>query len=200
MEMKFFENTKMLAAIVDNIESCERSFQTKGLESLSVSLNKNERDEVIVDIIGSFDVDKILLNIQEDIILYGEDKFLPRGDNKISFILNQMKEIRETFDYLIESFQTSFNSDKEGKLVMDIACSLNASKFKKKGKEVLSSKRKESSTALDYEKISKEVDKASEEILKKTSSSLKELEEEIKKKHSDEDLFKEFFGDKGDLF
>jgi len=194
------ENTKMLGAIVSNIENCERSFQDKGLESLSFSLNKNEKDEVIVDIVGSFDVDKILEKIQEDIILYGEDKFLPRGDNKISFILNQMKEIRETFDYLIESFQTSFNSDKEGKLVMDIACSLNASKFKKKGKEVLSSKRKESSTALDYEKISKEVDKASEEILKKTSSSLKELEEEIKKKHSDEDLFKEFFGDKGDLF
>lgn len=113
----------MLAAIVANIESCERSFQTKGLESLSVSLNKNEKDEVIVDIIGSFDVDKILLNIQEDIILYGEDKFLPHGDNKISFILNQMKEIRKTFDYMIESFQTSFNSDKEGKLVMDITCS-----------------------------------------------------------------------------
>jgi len=52
---------------------------------------------------------------------------------------------------------------------------------------------------LDYEKISKEVDKASEEILKKTSSSLKELEEEIKRKHSDEDLFKKFFGDKVDL-
>lgn len=194
------ENTKMLGAIVSNIENCERSFQDKGLESLSFSLNKNEKNEVIVDIVGSFDVDKILEKIQEDIILYGEDKFLPRGDNKISFILNQMKEIRKTFDYMIESFQVSFNSDKEGKLVMDIACSLNASKFKKKGKEVLSSKRKESSTALDYEKISKEVDKASEEILKKTSSSLKELKEEIKKKHSDEDLFKEFFGDKGDLF
>lgn len=46
MSIKFLENTKMLAAIVANIESCERSFQTKGLESLSVSLNKNERGEV----------------------------------------------------------------------------------------------------------------------------------------------------------
>lgn len=198
MSIKFLENTKMLAAIVANIESCERSFQTKGLESSSFSLNKNEKDEVIVDIIGSFDVDKILLNIQEDIILYGEDKFLPRGNNKISFILNQMKEIRKTFDYMIESFQTSFNSDKEGKLVMDIACSINASKFRKKGNEVLSSKRKEVAD-LDYEKISREVDKTSEEILKKTSCSLKELEEEIKRKHSDEDLFKKFFGDKVDL-
>lgn len=190
----------MLAAIVANIESCERSFQTKGLESLSVSLNKNGKDEVIVDIVSSFDVDKVLLNIQEDINLYGEDKFLPHGDNKISFILNQMKEIRETFNYMIESFQVNFNFDKEGKLIMDIACSINASKLKKKGNEVLSSKRKEVVTDLDYEKISREVDEASEEILKKTSSSLKELEEEIKKKHSDEDLFKEFFGDKGDLF
>lgn len=194
------ENARVLSAVVGNIESCERSFQDKGLESLSCSLNKNEKDEIIVDIVGSFDIDKVLLNIQKDITLYGGDKFLPRGEDKFSFIFEQMKEIRKTFDYMIESFQVSFNSDKEGKLVMDIACSLNASKFKKKGKEVLSSKRKESSTALDYEKISKEVDKASEEILKKTSSSLKELEEEIKKKHSDEDLFKKFFGDKGDLF
>lgn len=192
------ENTKMLGAIVSNIENCERSFQDKGLESLSFSLNKNEKDEVIVDIVGSFDVDKILEKIQEDIILYGEDKFLPRGDNKISFILNQMKEIRKTFDYMIESFQASFNSDKEGKLIMDIVCSINASKFRKKGNEVLSFKRKKL-TSLDYEKISKEVDKASEEILKKTSCSLKELEEEIKRKHSDEDLFKTFFGDNGDL-
>lgn len=199
MSIKFLENAKMLAAIVANIESCERSFQTKGLESLSVSLNKNGKDEVIVDIVSSFDVDKVLLNIQEDINLYGEDKFLPHGDNKISFILNQMKEIRETFNYMIESFQVSFNSDKEGKLIMDIACSLNASKFRKKGNEVLSSKRKEVVTDLDYEKISREVDEASEEILKKTSCSLKELEEEIKRKHSDEDLFKKFFGDKVDL-
>lgn len=162
-------------------------------------MNKNDKDEVIVDIVGSFDVDKVLEKIQEDIILYGEDKFLPRGDNKFSFILNQMKEIRKTFDYLIESFQTSFNSDKDGKLVMDIACSLNASKFRKKGNKVLSSKRKEAAD-LDYEKISREADKASEEILKKTSSSLKELEEEIKRKHSDDDFFKKFFGeDKGDL-
>lgn len=195
----FLENQKMLGAIVSNIENCERSFQDKGLESLSLSLNKNDKDEVIVDIVGSFDVDKVLEKIQEDIILYGEDKFLPRGDNKFSFILNQIKEIRKTFDYLIESFQTSFNSDKDGKLVMDIACSLNASKFRKKGNKVLSSKRKEVVTDLDYEKISREVDKASEEILKKTSCSLKELEEEIKRKHSDEDLFKKFFGDKVDL-
>lgn len=81
---------------------------------------------------------------------------------------------------------------------MDIVCSLNSSKFRKKGNEVLSFKRKKL-TSLDYEKISKEVDKASEEILKKTSCSLKELEEEIKRKHSDEDLFNEIFGDKGDL-
>lgn len=82
---------------------------------------------------------------------------------------------------------------------MDIACSLNASKFRKKGNKVLSSKRKEAAD-LDYEKISREADKASEEILKKTSSSLKELEEEIKRKHSDDDFFKKFFGeDKGDL-
>lgn len=54
------ENTKMLGAIVSNIENCERSFQDKGLESLSVSLNKNETNEVIVDIVGSFDVDKVL--------------------------------------------------------------------------------------------------------------------------------------------
>lgn len=195
----FLENQKMLGAIVSNIENCERSFQDKGLESLSLSLNKNDKDEVIVDIVGSFDVDKVLEKIQEDIILYGEDKFLPRGDNKFSFILNQMKEIRKTFDYLIESFQTSFNSDKDGKLVMNIACSLNASKFRKKGNKVLSSKRKEAAD-LDYEKISREADKASEEILKKTSSSLKELEEEIKRKHSDDDFFKKFFGeDKGDL-
>lgn len=193
------ENTKMLGAIVSNIENCERSFQDKGLESLSFSLNKNEKDEVIVDIVGSFDVDKILEKIQEDIILYGEDKFLPRGDNKISFILNQMKEIRKTFDYMIESFQVSFNSDKEGKLIMDIVCSINASKFRKKGNEVLSSKKKEVVTDLDYEKISREVDKASEEILKKTSCGIKELQEEIKKKYSDDDFFKEIFGDKEDL-
>lgn len=200
MSIKFLENAKTLGVIVSTIENTERSFQEKGLESLSVSLNKNEKDEVIVDIVGSFDVDKVLEKIQEDVILYGGDKFLPHGDDKFSFILNQMKEVRKTFDYMIESFQISMNSDKEGRLIMDIVCSLNVSKFRKKGNEVLSSKRKEVVTDLDYEKISREVDKASEEILKKTSSSLKELEEEIKKKHSDEDLFKEFFGDKGDLF
>ena len=194
----FLQNTKTLAAIVANIESAERSFKDKGLESMSCSLNKNEQDEIIIDIVGSFDIDKVLLNIQKDINLYGGDKFLPHGDDKFSFIFEQMKEIRKTFDYMIESFQVSFNSDKEGKLIMDIACSLNVSKFKRKGKEVLSSKRKKSNS-LDYEKISREVDKASEKILKKTSCSLKELEEEIKRKHSDEDLFKKFFGDKGDL-
>ena len=199
MSIKFFGNTKMLAAIVDNIESCYRSFQTKGLESLSCSLNKNEKDEVIVDIEASYDVDKVLEKIQEDVILYGGDKFLPHGDDKFSFILNQMKEARKTFDYMIESFQISMNSDKEGRLIMDVVCSLNVSKFRKKGNKVLSSKRKEVVTDLDYEKISREVDEASEEILKKTSCSLKELEEEIKRKHSDEDLFKKFFGDKVDL-
>ena len=193
------ENTKMLGAIVSNIENCERSFQDKGLESLSVSLNKNETSEVIVDIVGSFDVDKVLEKIQEDVILYGGDKFLPHGDDKFSFILNQMKEVRKTFDYMIESFQVSFNSDKEGKLIMDIVCSINASKLRKKGNEVLSSKRKEVVTDLDYEKISREVDKASEEILKKTSCGIKELQEEIKKKYSDDDFFKEIFGDKEDL-
>lgn len=193
------ENTKMLGAIVSNIENCERSFQDKGLESLSVSLNKNETNEVIVDIVGSFDVDKVLEKIQEDIILYGGDKFLPHGEDKFSFIFEQMKEVRKTFNYMIESFQVSFNSDKEGRLIMDVVCSLNASKFRKKGNEVLSSKRKEVVTDLDYEKISREVDKASEEILKKTSCGIKELQEEIKKKYSDDDFFKEIFGDKGDL-
>ena len=192
------ENAKMLGAIVSNIENCERSFQAKGLESLSCSLNKNEKDEVIVDIVGSFDVDKVLEKIQEDVILYGGDKFLPHGDDKFSFILNQMKEARKTFDYMIESFQISMNSDKEGRLIMDVVCSLNVSKFRNKGNEVLSFKRKKL-TSLDYEKISREVDEASEEILKKTSCGLKELQEEIKKKYSDDDFFKEIFGDKEDL-
>lgn len=71
------ENTKMLGAIIYNIESCERSFQGKGLESMSCSLNKNERDEVIVDIVSSFDVDKVLLNIQENINLYGKINSCP---------------------------------------------------------------------------------------------------------------------------
>lgn len=193
------ENARVLSAVVGNIESCERSFQNNGLESLSFSLNKNEKDEVIVDIVGSFDVDKVLEKIQEDVILYGGDKFLPHGDDKFTFIFNQMKEVRKTFDYMIESFQVSFNSDKEGKLIMDIVCSINASKLRKKGNEVLSSKRKEVVTDLDYEKISREVDKASEEILKKTSCGIKDLQEEIKKKYSDDDFFKEIFGDKGDL-
>ena len=223
MSIKFLKNTKMLAAIVANIESCERSFQTKGLESLSFSLNKNEKDEVIVDIVSSFDVDKVLLNIQKDINLYGEDKFLPHGDNKISFILNQMKEIRETFNYMIESFQTSFNSDKEGKLVMDITCSINASKFRKKGNEVLSFERKKN-TSLDYEELSKEVERTCEEIRKETCAQIddwaKEMEKDFgsidpktfsksKSTKSDDvtlfdespltDLYRDLFGDKGDL-
>lgn len=191
------ENTKMLSSIIANIESFERSFKDKGLEGLSLSLGKNEKDEITVNIEGSFDVDKLLVNIREDLILYGEDKFFPKGDKKLSFILEQMKEFRKAFDYMIESLTNSFSTEDE-KLVLKITCSLNANKFKKKGKEVLSSKRKEV-TSLDYKEISKEVDKASEEILKKTSCSLKELEEEIKMKHSDEDFFKKFFGDKGDL-
>lgn len=195
---KLFRNTSTLAAIVAKIENFEDTFKVKGLENMSCSFKRNEQKDVIVDIEASFDVDKVLVNIREDLILYGEDKFLPHGDKKFSFILEQMKEIRKTFDYMIESFTTSFSPEGE-KLVMKITCSLNVSKFKRKGKEVLSSKRKKSSTSLDYEKISKEVDKASEEILKKTSCSLKELEEEIKRKHSDEDLFKKFFGDKVDL-
>lgn len=195
---KLFRNTSTLAAIVAKIENFEDTFKVKGLENMSCSFKRNEQKEIIVDIEASFDVDKVLVNIREDLILYGEDKFLPHGDKKFSFILEQMKEISKTFDYMIESFTTSFSPEGE-KLVMKITCSLNVSKFKRKGKEVLSSKRKKSSTSLDYEKISKEVDKASEEILKKTSCSLKELEEEIKRKHSDEDLFKKFFGDKVDL-
>ena len=198
MGIKFLENTETLSAIVASIERFEDTFKVKGLESMYCSLNRNEQKEVIVYIEGSFDVDKVLTNIREDLILYGEDKFLPHGDKKFSFILEQMKEIRKTFDYMIESFTTSFSPEGE-KLIMKITCSINVSKFKMKGKEVLSSKRKEVVTDLDYEKISREVDKASEEILKKTSCSLKELEEEIKRKHSDEDLFKKFFGDKGDL-
>lgn len=177
------ENTKMLGAIVSNIENCERSFQTKGLESLSVSLNKNEKDEVIVDIVGSFDVDKVLEKIQEDVILYGGDKFLPHGDDKFSFILNQMKEVRKTFDYMIESFQISMNSDKEGRLIMDIVCSLNASKFRKKGDEVLSFKRKKL-TSLDYEKISREVDKACKKLSSKLLRILKDFQKKERRKRS----------------
>lgn len=201
------ENTKMLGAIVSNIENCERSFQDKGLESLSVSLNKNETNEVIVDIVGSFDVDKVLEKIQEDIILYGGDKFLPHGEDKFFFIFEQMKEVRKTFNYVIESFQVSFNSDKEGRLIMDVVCSLNASKFRKKGNEVLSFKRKKL-TSLDYEKISREVEKSYEKIRKETSEHLKKCEEEMKKERDldskkykafSEDLFNEIFGDKGDL-
>lgn len=202
MSIKFLENAKTLGAIVSTIENTERSFQEKGLESLSFSLNKNEKDEVIVDIVGSFDVDKVLEKIQEDVILYGGDKFLPHGDDKFSFILNQMKEARKTFDYMIESFQISMNSDKEGRLIMDVVCSLNVSKFRKKGNEVLSFKRKKL-TSLDYEKISKEVDKACKKTIKQTSESLKRFSEERKKEEEykafSEDLINKLFGDKGDL-
>lgn len=196
------ENEKMLVAIVANVENFERSFKDKGLEGMSCSLGKNEKGEIIIDIEGSFDVDKLLVNIREDLILYGEDKFLPKGDKKLSFILEQMKEVRKTFDYMIESFQVSFNSDTEGRLIMDIVCSLNASKFRKKGDEVLSFKRKKL-TSLDYEKISREVDKACEKTRKKTSENLKRFSEERKNEEEykafSEDLFNKLFGDKGDL-
>lgn len=200
---KLFKNTSTLAAIVASIENCEDSFKVKGLESMSCSLNRNEQKEVIVDIVASFDIDKVLVNIKENLILYGEDKFFPSGDKKLSFILDQIKEVRKTFDYMIESFQVSFNSDKEGKLIMDIVCSLNVSKFKMKGKEVLSSKRKES-VSLDYEKISKDIDKACEKTRKQTSEHLKRFSEEIKKdldskSYFSNDVFNEIFGDKGDL-
>lgn len=217
----FLQNTKTLAAIVANIESAERSFKDKGLESMSCSLNKNEQDEIIIDIVGSFDIDKVLLNIQKDINLYGGDKFLPHGDDKFSFIFEQMKEIRKTFNYMIESFQVSFNSDKEGKLIMDIVCSLNASKFRKKGNEVLSEKKKEAD--LDYEEITKSVKKTCEEIRKETCAQIddwaKEMEKDFgsidpktfsksKSTKSDDitssdgplrDLYRDLFGDKGDL-
>lgn len=216
------ENARVLSAVVGNIESCERSFQDKGLESLSCSLNKNEKDEIIVDIVGSFDIDKVLLNIQKDINLYGGDKFLPHGDDKFSFIFEQMKEIRKTFNYMIESFQVSFNSDKEGRLIMDVVCSLNASKFRKKGNEVLSEKRKEED--LDYEEITKSVKKTCEEIRKETCAQIddwaKEMEKDFgsidpktfsksKSTKSDDvissddsplrDIYRDLFGDKGDL-
>lgn len=214
------ENTKMLGAIVSNIESAERSFKDKGLESMSCSLNKNEQDEIIIDIVGSFDIDKILLNIQKDITLYGGDKFLPRGEDKFSFIFEQMKEIRKTFNYMIESFQVSFNSDKEGKLIMDIACSLNASKFRKKGNEVLSEKKKEAD--LDYEEITKSVKKTCEEIRKETCAQIDDWAKEMEKDFGSIDpktfskskstksnditssdglrnMYKDLFGDKGDL-
>lgn len=216
------ENARVLSAVVGNIESCECSFQDKGLESLSCSLNKNEKDEIIVDIVGSFDIDKILLNIQKDITLYGGDKFLPRVEDKFSFIFEQMKEIRKTFNYMIESFQVSFNSDKEGKLIMDIVCSINASKFRKKGNEVLSEKRKKAD--LDYEEITKSVKKTCEEIRKETCAQIDDLAKEMEKDFgsidpktfskskstkSDDvtsfdespltDLYRGLFGDKGDL-
>lgn len=105
---------------------------------------------------------------------------------------------------MIESFTTSFSTEGE-KLIMEISCSLNVSKFKMKGKEVLSSKRKES-TSLDYEKISREADKACEKIRKQTSEQLKSCKEELKRdldsskyKSFSEDFINEIFGDKGDL-
>lgn len=194
---KLFRNTSTLAAIVAKIENFEDTFKVKGLENMSCSFKRNEQKEVIVNIEASFDVDKVLVNIREDLILYGEDKFLPHGDKKFSFILEQMKEIRKTFDYMIESFTTSFSPEGE-KLVMKITCSLNVSKFKRKGKEVLSSKRKKSNS-LDYEKISREVDKA----CKKTSDSLKRFSEERRKEEEykafSEDLLNKLFGDNVDL-
>lgn len=199
---KLFRNTSTLAAIVANLERCEDSFKVKGLEGMTCSLNRNEQKDVIVDIEASFDVDKVLVNIREDLILYGEDKFLPHGDKKFSFILEQIKEIRKTFDYMIESFTTSFSPEGE-KLIMKITCSLNVSKFKRKGKEVLSSKRKKSNS-LDYEKISREVDKACKKTIKQTSESLKIFSEERRKEEEykafSEDLLNKLFRDKGDLF
>lgn len=76
------------------------------------------------------------------------------------------------------------------------------SKFKRKGKEVLSSKRKKSNS-LDYEKISREVDKACKKTIKQTSESLKRFSEERRKEEEykafSEDLLNKLFGDKGDL-
>lgn len=200
---KLFRNTSTLATIVANIENFEDAFKVKGLENMSCSFKRNEQKEVIIDIEASFDVDKVLVNIREDLILYGEDKFLPHGDKKFSFILEQMKEIRKTFDYMIESFTTSFSPEGE-KLIMKITCSLNVSKFKRKGKEVLSSKRKKSNS-LDYEKISREVEKSCRKTRKQTSESLKRFSEERKKdlnseyKAFSEDLLNKLFGDNGDL-
>lgn len=200
---KLFKNYETLSAIINSLERFEDSFKVKGLEGMTCSLNRNEYKDVIVDIEASFDVDKVLVNIREDLILYGEDKFFPHGNKKFSFILEQMKEIRKTFDYMIESFTTSFSPEGE-KLIMKITCSLNVSKFKRKGKEVLSSKRKKS-TSLDYEKISKDVEKSCEKIRKETSEHLKRFSEERKKdlnseyKAFSEELINKLFGDKGDL-
>lgn len=85
---------------------------------------------------------------------------------------------------------------------MDIVCSLNATKFRKKGDEVLSFKRKKL-TSLDYEKISREVDKACKKTIKQTSENLKRFSEERKKEEEykafSEDLLNKFFGDNGGL-
>lgn len=101
---------------------------------------------------------------------------------------------------------------------MDIACSLNASKFRKKGNEVLSEKKKEAD--LDYEEITKSVKKTCEEIRKETCAQIddwaKEMEKDFgsidpktfsksKSTKSDDitssdgplrDMYKDLFGDK----
>ena len=89
--------------------------------------------------------------MQKDINLYGGDKFLPHGDDKFSFIFEQM----------------------------NIVCSINASKFRKKGNEVLSEKRKEAD--LDYEEITKSVKKTCEEIRKETCAQIDDWAKEMEK-------------------
>lgn len=86
---KLFRNTSTLAAIVAKIENFEDTFKVKGLENMSCSFKRNEQKEVIVDIEASFDVDKVLVNIREDLILYGEDKFLPMGIKSSLLFLNR---------------------------------------------------------------------------------------------------------------
>lgn len=106
---------------------------------------------------------------------------------------------------------------------MDVVCSLNVSKFRKKGNEVLSFERKKN-TSLDYEELSKEVERTCEEIRKETSAQIDDWVEEMKKDFgsidpktfskskstkSDDvtsfdespltDLYRDLFGDKGDL-
>lgn len=104
---------------------------------------------------------------------------------------------------------------------MDIVCSLNASKFRKKGNEVLSSKKKKEYADLDYDEITKSVEKTCEEIRKETCAQIddwaKEMEKDFgsidpktfSKSKSDDvtsfdespltDLYRDLFGDKGDL-
>ena len=72
---KLFRNTSTLAAIVAKIENFEDTFKVKGLENMSCSFKRNEQKEVMVDIEASFDVDKVLVNIREDLILYGKINF-----------------------------------------------------------------------------------------------------------------------------